>query len=297
MVTVIDGPPKSSGKSTMILAAARAIALNKLFLNHATKKINVLIVSEENRNTLIVALKLAGVLDLVNLKVIPRSSWRGIPWPVLAQRIRETCIELKIGWLILDTFYAIVGLSETQEYEPGTVVAALNPVTDFTGELNIATTLTRHDRKSGGEVGQSGRGTIALTGAADVVCQLTRVSELYSRTTRQLGVIGRGIEEHLKVELVDRDYVILDAPNTPEAQDQEAKLDKEIAKDPTASIRDLEKSTGIRKNRIAAMARKIGWVQHRPAGTVRAKWTRTGGRPSQNDQDKEKNETHPMYPD
>ena len=108
--------------------------------------------------------------------LLPRNVWAGIPWFELVGRIAELCIELKIDWLILDTFYAIAGLVGDDNLKPGPVLKAINPIIDLTGKLNIATTITRHERKSGGAVGESGIGFIQLTGSVDNIVQIRRVS-------------------------------------------------------------------------------------------------------------------------
>lgn len=61
-----------------------------------------------------------------------------------------------------------------------------------------AVLLVRHDRKSGGDIGDSGRGSNALTGAVDIVLNLARMEspqarpELRSSEIRRIGAGKRG---------------------------------------------------------------------------------------------------------
>ena len=279
---MVDGLPKAAGKTTLLLAAVRAQLAKQTFLGRPTKNVRTLLVSEENKNTLDLALARAGLADITDgFYVLRREIWAGIPWPELVGRIDATIRELKIDWLILDTFYAIAGITGEREFSPGAVLEAINPVVDLTGKLNVATTLNRHERKSGGDVGQSGMGSTQLTGSADTIVQLRRVSDLYTSSTRQIEVIGRIEQASLKIELLDGCYEEVNFANTPTAEDERAKLDQIICSDPSISIRDLEKVSGIPRSRVKSVARAAGWIFHGKRGRQKngsingwALWTR-----------------------
>jgi len=209
MVSLLDGPPKSAGKTTMLMTAADACIHERLFLNRATKRVPILFVTEENPRTIAMALNRAGLGDLTEwLHIVPATEFAGMPWPALAQWIERECIRLGIGWLIIDTFFAVAGLSGEQENQAGTVDEAVGLVRRIAGRLDIPITLTRHERKSGGDVGVSGRGSSALTGAVDIVMLLKRVNGGFDEA-RQLEIAGRVEQARFEIELRDCQYRIV----------------------------------------------------------------------------------------
>jgi len=275
MIGVLDGPPKSAGKTTLILHAVRSVTRGELFLNRATRKGNVLLVSEENRRTLIPALDRVGLSEeTAGIYIMPRETWAGIPWAVLVKRLEHTCVALEIKWLIIDTFFAVAGLGADKENNAGDVDEAVAPLRDIAGKLDIAITLTRHDRKSGGEIGQSGRGSIALTGACDVVLQLKRLGANYSPEMRQLGITGRLGAEVLAIELSLGRYISHEHADVRISTAEEVdRLSEAITSHPKATIRELEEATGIKKDRITKLAAKSGWTKpKKPKG---APWTKS----------------------
>lgn len=68
--------------------------------------------------------------------------------------------------------------------------------------------VSRHDRKGGGEVGESARGSTAWTGAVDTVMSLAR--EAGRPSVRKLATISRFDEapDELILELVEGEYVV-----------------------------------------------------------------------------------------
>lgn len=261
MIAVIDGQPKISGKTTLVFHAVAASRKSQVFLGQPSKKTNVLIVSEENRRTLQIAVQRAGLASAEGVHLLSLESWCDIPWPTLAERIERTCEELKIGWLVLDTFFEIARLGQEQEKDAGIVSEAARPIRAMTGRLDMAVTLTRHERKSGGDVGQSGRGSSALTGAVDVIVQLTRLPASHKAAMRQVELAGRVEVGSFKIELLDGKYVRHDADvRTATLEDVEA-VDQAIQNDSAISEREIARLAGVDRNRVKTLAAKAGWTR------------------------------------
>ena len=74
-----------------------------------------------------------------------------------------------------------------------------------------AVLVVRHERKGGGDVGDSARGSSAFTGAVDVVLRLARQPNPVRPTIRELSAISRFDEtpSELVIELKDDGYVVL----------------------------------------------------------------------------------------
>jgi len=257
MLALVDGHAKLAGKTTLVMSGVRAELRNDIFLNRATKRVPVLLVSEENPRTLRLALERAGLAEERDFHVVPLSSFFGRPWAQVVEQVERKCIELRIGWLIFDTFYKVAGLRGDDENKAGAVDEAVTPIQSLAGRLDIAVTLTRHERKSGGEVGNSGRGSSALTGACDTVMLLRRLAGNRFPERRQLEVTGRVEQTQLEIELQDGRYRIVESADT---IDEVALLDKAIGEHPEASVRELQRATGVGRNRVRTIAAKAGWL-------------------------------------
>lgn len=82
------------------------------------------------------------------------------------------------------------------------------PVTD---PAALAKLVARHDRKSGGEVGESGRGSSAISGDVDVILQLRRPEGHQPHTRRVIESLSRYSEtpEKVVIDLTEAGYVLL----------------------------------------------------------------------------------------
>ena len=256
MVALIDGAAKSAGKTTLIVTAVAAVCHGQLFLNRATKSAPILVLTEENPRTFRLALERAGLADdAENLYIVP---YTGRPWAEVTVQAERICTERKIAWLIADTFFALAQLGGDAENDAGAVDSAFAPVRRMAGSLDLAVTLTRHSRKAGGSVGESGRGSTALTGAADIICELKRLPGNRHPERRQLEIAGRIEQRRLEIELRDGRYVVCET--SADRGDEAETIAKAIGANPTASMRQLQRVTGVGRNRILNLASKTGWL-------------------------------------
>jgi len=206
MLTLVDGDPKSAGKTTLITMAIGASFREELFLNQATRRCPIIYLTEEPRRSFTLPIRKAGLIDMPDLHIIFASEL-SLAWPQLVQFVERKCVEVKAQWLICDTFYDVAGIVGDQESKAGVVLEAVRPVRAIASRLDIAITLGRHRRKAGGDPGQSGRGSTALTGAADIVLELTRVSS--HEKMRKLEMIGRAGQVRLTIELAGMKYGVV----------------------------------------------------------------------------------------
>jgi hypothetical protein len=262
MIALLDGRAKAAGKTTFLLCAARAALHEEMFLNRPARGGPILFVSEEDRETLTPALRRMGLDADARFHIVPRSSWAGHSWLELTRQIERKCVELGIAWLIVDTFFGIAGLEGEAENQAGAVHQAVAPILAMTGRLDIATTLTRHERKSGGAVGMSGRGSSMLTGDVDVVALLKCLPANHCATMRSLDLTGRMEAASLTIELRGERYISHGEhadSRISTAEDAKA-LAEAIAINPQASLREFGKQTGIDRRRLARVAQANGWV-------------------------------------
>jgi len=261
MLTLLDGHAKSSGKTTIGLHAVHASLSEKSFLGHATKKANVLYVTEEFQRTFLLALERTGLLkeDLAGLHILPRNEWSGVPWSLLAERIKQLCVNLKIDWLVVDTFFTICGLNRAdQQNDAGLVDSAVAPLRSIAGDLDIAVQVDRHERKSGGSIGESGMGSVALTAAADIVLRLQRLLDC-GPNVRELEITGRIDADVLTIELVDDRYVVRTDDVRKSTQDQVDAADEAVSANRTISVRQLSSFLSVGRFKAERLANASGW--------------------------------------
>jgi hypothetical protein len=112
--------------------------------------------------------------------------------------------------LVVDTFAQFAGLVGEKENVAGDILAAMMPL-QRARDAGLAVLLTRHERKEGGTVGESGRGNSALTGAVDIVLRLKRAEGQGAANRRQLEALSRFDEtpKEVTLELNEHEYELV----------------------------------------------------------------------------------------
>ena len=120
---------------------------------------------------------------------------------------------LRFEPLVVDTLPQFAGLKGDSENNAGDALTAMQPLQESAVD-GIAIILSRHERKSGGEVGYSGRGSSAFAGAVDIVLSLRKPEGNSKRTHRLLQALSRFSEtpSELLIELQGDGYVSLGDP-------------------------------------------------------------------------------------
>jgi hypothetical protein len=112
--------------------------------------------------------------------------------------------------LIIDTLPQFAGMGENQENDSGAAMLALKPLQKLTSD-EIAVVVVRHDRKAGGEVGDSSRGSSAWGGGADTLITIAKGNGNSASTVRILSCISRfdGPPDKLVIDLREGEYINL----------------------------------------------------------------------------------------
>jgi hypothetical protein len=154
--------------------------------------------------------------------VLLHSDLRGMLWPAVAAAAVNECKRVAAALLVVDTLPQFAGLNGDSENNSGDALAAMQHLEQATSN-NIGTILVRHERKSGGDVGDSGRGSSAFAGAVDIVLSLRKLEGNSKKTQRALHALSRFSETpaELLVELTEDGYISLGEPH--EAAVKEAK--------------------------------------------------------------------------
>jgi hypothetical protein len=177
---MLTGPPKR-GKSTLVWALVNAVRRGAgSFLGREVNGGQVVYVSEEGRDTL--GEKIApgpGLAVLDRAGTFPRR-----PWPEVVSSIGDVAREVDAALVVVDTLPWWAGLGAEAEKDAGRMQEALEPLLEVAA-TGPAVLVIHHDRKGGGEDGESARGSTASVGTVDAVINLPRRSEKEQPSSRR----------------------------------------------------------------------------------------------------------------
>jgi hypothetical protein len=194
-------------------------------------------------------------------------------WPAIVNCAVNAAQRENAGVLVVDTFPQFAGLTGDEENSSGAMLAALGPLQLAAAKNSLAIWIVGHDRKAGGHVGDSARGSNALTGGVDIVLSLHRPEGRQRNTVRTLSALSRFDEtpNDLVIEKTANGFVSLGDETALASVDAERAL---LARLPTTSESAVPQETLVEsvgpevKKSVAlgAIAKMIGTGQIRRAG-------------------------------
>lgn len=208
------GAKVKTGKTTFILSLVRAAADGTAFLGKCTLKTPTVYLTEQPVVSFRQAMQRADLLGREDFHILFHSDVRGTPWQGIAAAAANECRRVGAGLLVVDTLPQFAGLKGDSENNSGDALAAMEPLqkaaADGTGII-----LVRHERKSGGDVGDSGRGSSAFAGAVDIVLSLRKREGNSKKTHRVLQALSRFSETppELLLDFLDNGYNSLGSPH------------------------------------------------------------------------------------
>lgn len=207
-LTELVGPVKK-GKTTVALDATRAILAGSQWLGVETIKGPVIYATEQGGASFREGLSRAGLLDSDDLHILSWPKVSGVPWPALVAAFVAKAKETGARVVFVDTLSQWSGLRGDSENDAGAAMAAIQPLMEAAALHGLAVVILRHERKAGGEVGESARGSTAFAGAADTIIQLRRSEGGSVPGMRVLNILSRfsGMPEQLVIELTDKGFV------------------------------------------------------------------------------------------
>jgi hypothetical protein len=181
-------------------------------MSYPTLRSGAIILTEQKPAAVRESLELAGLLERDDVLFV---YWHECKRAKIAfaDAIRAATDEcLRRGWvlLVVDTVGRWAGVAGDGENNSGTAMEAMEPAHDAAAD-GLAVLVVRHDRKGGGEVGESGRGSNAWTGEVDIVLQLARPEGNAPPTQRVLSTLSRfrDTPDRLVIDLQGQEYVSL----------------------------------------------------------------------------------------
>jgi AAA domain/DnaB-like helicase N terminal domain len=201
------GAKVKAGKTTLLMAMVRSVLDGEPFLDLPTKRSPVAYLTEQPFASFRQAMERAELLGRRDFFVLPFTETRGLKWPEVALAAIAQCKVVGAGLLVVDTLPQFAGLTGDKENNSGDALEAMLPLQDAAG-AGIGVVLVRHERKSGGDVGDSGRGSSAFAGAVDIVLSLRKPEGNSPKNRRILQSLSRFSETpaDLLIELADGQY-------------------------------------------------------------------------------------------
>lgn len=172
-ITELDGKVKAAGKTTLIAAMVRCIVEGRPFAGRPTRRSPVVYLTEQSKTSFKEALRRADLLARIDVHILAWAKTRGMPWPEVVEGAFEKCKAEGAELVVVDTLPQFAGIRGEGENSSGAALEAVEPL-QLMASGGVGSLISRHERKSGGEVGDSGRGSSAFAGAADIVLALTR---------------------------------------------------------------------------------------------------------------------------
>lgn len=206
-LTEVDGKIKAAGKTTWVMALCQAVLDGADFMGQPTKKTPIVFLTEQGDTSLRQALKRAGLDQRDDCVLLSWADTRGIPWPDVIAEVVAKCEEISAGLIVVDTLPQFAAIKGDAENNSGAALEAMRPLQEAAA-TGRAVILIRHERKSGGDVGDSGRGSSAFAGTVDVVLSIRRL-DAERPTYRVIEALSRFEETptSMVVELTDAGYV------------------------------------------------------------------------------------------
>lgn len=215
VVAEVVGKLKASGKTTFVGWMVRALLDGADFLGRPTRKTAVVWLTEERPTSFLETLKRAGLTTRTDLHILHWHDAKHLTWPVVMRAATTHALSVGAGVLIVDTVSQFAGLRGDAENNSGDALAAVEPLQSAAAE-GLGIIANRHERKGGGEVGESGRGSSAFSGAVDIVVAIRRGEGQTKPTVRVLHTLSRFTEtpDTLVIDLTEQGYVALGTEGT-----------------------------------------------------------------------------------
>lgn len=202
-----------AGKTTLLGASLRAIFSGEDLIGLRTKKARGIYCTEEGRKTFRSFLGRTGLedtggrLDILFLGKVPRN----LPWIDTVREIAGYAMGTNADFVIFDTLTRWARIKPDQENDAGAAAAVMEPL-EILRAAGIATLVVFHERKSGGDINDSARGSSAFGGAADILLQLKDPQTNGHPNRRVLTSVGRFDDPgEWTMDWQDGEYTLQDA--------------------------------------------------------------------------------------
>ena len=210
-LTEVDAKVKL-GKTTLLTHLVSAVLDGSTFLDQPTSQTEVVYLTEQHLISFRAAMERANLLGRRDFTVLSWVDTIGMTWPSIVCAAVKECRKRNAKLLVVDTLPQFAGLTGDSENNAGNALEALRPLQQAAAQ-GIGVVIVRHERKSGGSIGDSARGSSAFAGAVDIILSVRRPEGNQLRNVRLIQTLSRFDEtDDLLVELTEEGYRALGAP-------------------------------------------------------------------------------------
>ena len=207
-ITELAGKVKAGGKTTFMLHMVKSLLTGTPFLGKTTTQTPVVLLSEQGPRSLRAALSRAELLERDDLSVLHYHLVTTMPWEAQCGLARDEAQRIGARVVVVDTLGQFASISGDAENDAGKAMEVMRPIQQLAATSDLAVIVLRHDRKGGGDVGESARGSSAYAGAVDIVLRIRRGDGHSRETVRIIDGLSRFDEtpDEFVVELTNRGY-------------------------------------------------------------------------------------------
>lgn len=210
-LTEVDGKIKASGKTTWVTHLCRAILSGNSFMGYPTEQGGVMYLTEQPVASFRQALARADLLERDDFAVVFWHDTSTMSWPEIVEQASREAHRREAKVLVVDVLSRFAKIAGDAENNAGSAGEAMTPLKVAAALYNLSIILVRHDRKGGGEVGESGRGSSAYSGEVDIVLNIRRPEGNAAPNVRMIHALSRfdGTPDKLAIELTEQGYISL----------------------------------------------------------------------------------------
>jgi len=208
-ITEISGKIKSAGKTTFVTHLCAALLKGESFLGEPTTSRCVIYLTEQPWNSFTMALQRAGLSQQENMDIVFWNEAYNRSWDSLMSQVTTRALALD-ALVVVDTLSRFTSIQGDGENTTGEALTAMKPL-ELAAAQGIPIIIVRHERKSGGQVGDSSRGSSAFGGAVDSLVSISRGDGNTDPNVRRISAISRfdGVPQELYIQLTEDGYIPL----------------------------------------------------------------------------------------
>ncbi len=206
-ITELVGKAKVAGKTTWALALCAAILDGSDFMGQSTSQTGIIYLTEQSEVTFRLSLERARIGLRDDFEALFWHETIGKEWPDVMDEAIGAASARRAGLLVVDTLAQFAKLTGDRENNSGDALEAVFPL-QKARDRNLGVLQIRHERKEGGQLGDSGRGSSAFAGAVDTIINLSRPRGNHADTMRCITAVSRLDEapSRLMIELCAEGY-------------------------------------------------------------------------------------------
>lgn len=253
-LALLTGIAKGGGKTTFAVGMAKALLTDDKFLNRLSDFTPVVYLTEQADKAFFNEyLTPAKIHESEDLHLLHGHECADMKWEEIIAGAVEHALSVGAECMFIDTFMHFAGLSGEQENSSSAIQSAMKPLQHAVAKWGLTIVVVHHDRKGGGDVFTSTRGSSAFQGAADLIINLQRPAGGHRDTVRELRSTGRysDVPDRLMVEMVDTFR-----GRTYDSLGSKEKLEKEIAEELALKVAPTEQDGALRRSELLDAVRE-----------------------------------------